>query len=263
MARILRFSWLAFRGVLAVIFVLGVIETAQGAPQALKWFKDAGVTQSPTLGVILAGLAVVLVGLVALGPERVKRWAALARGELTPPTHGRLRVERLPDTLRAPPITPPPLEVSESEAHRIAATRDQGLAAYRVFPEQKREEAKKPAPSPVLTPKFSQWLQRQYERGKDECYKINLVRTEVLTAMGGMAAIGPSFNLSELTNSANHWAKGLRSGLKNAGFMDAAAAVAGSAPSASGSPTSGDCDRLKAYVEARMKVIQNVLKGAS
>lgn len=79
MARILRLLWLALRGLLAAIFVVGLLETVQGAPNAIDWLADAGVTKSPTLGVILAAIALVVVGLTALGPVRVKRWLALAR----------------------------------------------------------------------------------------------------------------------------------------------------------------------------------------
>lgn len=64
-----------------MIFVLGVIETAEGAPQAVRGLKDAGVTQPHTLGPILAAVITVIAVLVALGPERVKRWWALAHGQ--------------------------------------------------------------------------------------------------------------------------------------------------------------------------------------
>jgi hypothetical protein len=98
MRRILRLSWLLVRGLLGVIFVLGVIETALGAPSAIKWLKDAGVTHSQTLGLVLAVVVSFIFGLTALGPERVKHWLALARGQDEPP-----------------PLVPPNAEPQKSE----------------------------------------------------------------------------------------------------------------------------------------------------
>lgn len=116
---------------------------------------------------------------------------------------------------------------------------------------------------PTLTPETRKWLARQHERGKDETYKINLVRAELLTAIGGLGLVSSSMKLDALTNSANSWAKGLHSSLTKAGVTDAAASVSGSAPSVSGAPTSGDCDRLRDYLEVRMRVIRDVLGSAS
>jgi hypothetical protein len=111
-------AWLSIRGLLGVSVVLGLIETAQGAPSVVKGLKDAGVTQPHTLAVILAAAVTLILGLVfallALGPERVKHWLALARGQDSPvgavtapelqpqaPTEGESFAERFPGIHRA------------------------------------------------------------------------------------------------------------------------------------------------------------------
>jgi hypothetical protein len=118
-------------------------------------------------------------------------------------------------------------------------------------------------PPPALAPQFREWLEHEYERGKDEVYKINLGRGEILQAIGPLGHVTTGMKLSALAGSAEQWAKGLRRRLDDEGYTDAAKVAAGSPPSTSGDPTTGDFDRLKRYVEARMNEIQAVLKGAA
>jgi hypothetical protein len=84
-----------------------------------------------------------------------------------------------------------------------------------------------------------------------------------LSALHPITQIVPGLNLQALTISVGLWANELRGGLDNEGYTDAAEIVAGSPPSASRTPTTADCDRLKAYVEARMSVIRDLLGGGS
>ena len=76
---------------------------ALGAPSAVKWLSDAGITTSHAFGIVLSAVAALLLGGVALGPERVKRGWALARGQESAPA---------PPTSTPPPqgvYTRPPL----------------------------------------------------------------------------------------------------------------------------------------------------------
>lgn len=86
MRRVLRLLWLSTRTLFGAFALLGLIETLQGAPSAVRWLEDAGVTQPHVLGPILVVVASIILGLVALGPERVRRWLALARGQEPPPS---------------------------------------------------------------------------------------------------------------------------------------------------------------------------------
>lgn len=61
--------------------VVGLFETVQGAPAFVDALADAGITRPHPLGVVLAALGSVVLGLVALGPERTRRYLALARGQ--------------------------------------------------------------------------------------------------------------------------------------------------------------------------------------
>lgn len=65
--------------------------------------------------------------------------------------------------------------------------------------------------------------------------------------------------LVEATGSVASWAKGLHEGLSRAGNTEAAAVFAPSPPFAAADPTSGDYDQLGAFVETRMKVLEELL----
>lgn len=69
----------------SAVFGLGLVETAQGAPSAVKWLDEAGVGQPQTVGLILALAITVIFGAIALGPARLKHWLAVARGEEATP----------------------------------------------------------------------------------------------------------------------------------------------------------------------------------
>jgi hypothetical protein len=62
-----------------------------------------------------------------------------------------------------------------------------------------------------------------------------------------------------LTSAGASWAKGLHEGLSQAGHAEAAAVFALSPPFAATDPTTDDCDRLGEYVEARMKLLQDLI----
>jgi hypothetical protein len=79
-ARILRFLRLAGKFVFGVVALVGLIETARGAPETAKWLNDAGLTGTHTLGMVVAAMIASIFGLLFAGPERVKRWWLLARG---------------------------------------------------------------------------------------------------------------------------------------------------------------------------------------
>ncbi len=75
--RVLRFLGKAFVGGLGL---LGLIETARGAPETARWLSDLGLADAHSLNVLLAiGVSVICAVLLA-GPERIKHWLALAHG---------------------------------------------------------------------------------------------------------------------------------------------------------------------------------------
>jgi hypothetical protein len=113
MVRTLRVVWLMCRGLLGVFFLAGLVETVQGAPHAAEWLADAGVAESRTLGVILAAIVLVIVGLVALGPVRVKHWLAVARGHEPAQT--------MPSRQSTSSETSKPMPLAERERDALAA----------------------------------------------------------------------------------------------------------------------------------------------
>jgi hypothetical protein len=65
--------------------------------------------------------------------------------------------------------------------------------------------------------------------------------------------------LVDLAGSVARWAHGLHDGLSKAGLAEAAAVFAHSPPLPATDPTTGDCDRLGEYVEARMQALAELL----
>ncbi len=69
--------------------------------------------------------------------------------------------------------------------------------------------------------------------------------------------------LVDLTGWAASWANGLHDGLSRAGYGETAAVFAVSPPFAATDPTTRDCDQLGEYVQARMRVLQDLLAADS
>jgi hypothetical protein len=65
--------------------------------------------------------------------------------------------------------------------------------------------------------------------------------------------------LVNLTGSVASWAQGLHDGLSGAGNTEAAAVFVPSPPFAATDPTTGDYEQLGDFVEARMKVLEELL----
>jgi hypothetical protein len=165
------------------------------------------------------------------------------------------------------PERPQSGELSDTDRRRTARETEQRMARtirdplLRALDESNRAAAQEPAPEPrrVLSPESRRRLEREHERGKDELHKIAVGRVEVLAAIGPMGHFTTEMKLKAISDGIQQWAAGLRKGLANAGYTDAAALVAGNASTASGHPTSGDYDRLRQFVEDRMTVIQELL----
>lgn len=244
MARALRISWLSFRGLLALTFVLGLIETAQGAPGAVKWLRDAGITQSHTLGVVLAATATIIVGLVALGPERVKHWSAIARGQ--PPA---------PSAAPKRPVSAP----SHRPAREIPA---------RVIPGAQREQSKHEATGELraeqLSPELRAWLSHERERGTEFGISINKQKRRlagessfILDSLS-MFTPDPTAMLRRLTERAAAWSVKVQHRLI-AELPLKSDAFDGKPPPAHPDPTQGDFDRLAGYIEQRVEVLKAIL----
>lgn len=59
--------------------LLNFVETVQGAPQAVHALSKVGVAHPQTLGIALSAAAALILGLLALGPDRVRRgWDAIS-----------------------------------------------------------------------------------------------------------------------------------------------------------------------------------------
>ena len=67
--------------------------------------------------------------------------------------------------------------------------------------------------------------------------------------------------LVNLTGSVARWGNGLCDGLNKVGHVETAALFAIGPPFAATDPTTDDCDHLGEYVEAHMKVLQDLLAG--
>jgi hypothetical protein len=65
----------------ALFALLGLIETIQGAPEAVDALSKAGVASPQMLGIVLSAIVVLILGLVALGPHRVRHWLSSILGE--------------------------------------------------------------------------------------------------------------------------------------------------------------------------------------
>ncbi|HME03422.1 MAG TPA: hypothetical protein VKG38_10390 [Solirubrobacteraceae bacterium] len=68
--------------------------------------------------------------------------------------------------------------------------------------------------------------------------------------------------LVNLTGSVARWANGLGDGLNKVGHAETASLFAIGPPFAATDPTTGDCDQLAEYVEARMKALHDLLADA-
>jgi hypothetical protein len=65
--------------------------------------------------------------------------------------------------------------------------------------------------------------------------------------------------LVNLTGSVARWGNGLHDGFSKVGHAETAAVFALSPPFATTDPTTDDCDHLGEYVEARVKVLHDLL----
>jgi hypothetical protein len=65
----------------ALFALLNFVETIQGAHQAVKALSEVGVAHPQALGIALSAGAALILGLIALGPDRVRRgWCAISGG---------------------------------------------------------------------------------------------------------------------------------------------------------------------------------------
>ncbi|MGO9319718.1 MAG: hypothetical protein ACLQBY_02785 [Solirubrobacteraceae bacterium] len=111
----------------------------------------------------------------------------------------------------------------------------------------------------TLTPEFRAWLQREHQRGGRELEQIMGQRRLLLAHSHGLERFAIRMALVALTGSAVSWTKGVHDGLDEAGHAEAAATFAAGPPFAATDPTTDDCDQLGSYVQAHMRVLQDLL----
>jgi hypothetical protein len=106
------------------------------------------------------------------------------------------------------------------------------------------------------------WLQTERERGRNELARIATQRRVLQTDAHGLGRFAQRMAFVDVTGSVAAWATALQDALAEAGDAEGAATLASSPPFAAGQPTAGDCDRLAAYVEARLALIEDLLGRA-
>jgi hypothetical protein len=95
----------------------------------------------------------------------------------------------------------------------------------------------------------------------EEVETIAIERRLLLTETHGLERFTRRMALVELTGVVAGWARAVHDRLCEAGHAEAAAAFALSPPFAGSEPTTSDCDRLGGYVEAGMRVLQDLLSA--
>jgi len=118
-------------------------------------------------------------------------------------------------------------------------------------------------PAPPPTPEFMAWLAHEQAWGRHALRAIAARRRSLLVDSHGLEQFAIRMAIVDLTGAVARWAGGLHDGLSRARQARAAAAFAASPPFAAADPTTGDCDRLAAYVEERMELLEDLLSGAS
>ena len=86
-------------------------------------------------------------------------------------------------------------------------------------------------------------------------------RRQLLTDTHALGQFTKRMALVDLTGSVASWARGVHDVLSKADHAEAAAVFALSPPFAASNPTSGDYDRLEQHVEARMQVLEDLLRA--
>jgi len=116
-------------------------------------------------------------------------------------------------------------------------------------------------PNPQVTPQFRAWLEREHAWGREAVRAIARQRLLLLAQTHGLERFAIRMALVNLTGSVAEWCNGLRDGLNNVGHAETAAVFTIGPPFAATDPTADDCDHLREYVEARMKVLEDLLAG--
>lgn len=115
-------------------------------------------------------------------------------------------------------------------------------------------------PTPPSKP-LAAWIEQERRWGGLATQAIARQRREVSRQRSGLERFATRMSLVDLTGSVARWADGLRGGLERAGHLDAAARFAASPPFAAADPTGADCDRLTEYVQARVEILDRLLRG--
>jgi hypothetical protein len=114
-------------------------------------------------------------------------------------------------------------------------------------------------PTPPLTPQLRAWVEHERVRGAQVVRAIMRQRGLIRSDTHGLEQFTMRMALVNLTGSVASWANGLHDGLSKTGNLDAARVFAVSPPFAATDPTTGDYDQLGDFVEARTKVLQELL----
>jgi hypothetical protein len=110
-----------------------------------------------------------------------------------------------------------------------------------------------------MTPELRAWLERERVWGARALRAIARRGGQFHADGHGLERFSARMALIELTGSVAKWAHGLHDGLDRSGHPEAAAPFAVAPPFVATDPTSGDCERLGEYVEARLEVLRDLL----
>jgi hypothetical protein len=109
-----------------------------------------------------------------------------------------------------------------------------------------------------IDPQFRAWVERERAWGARAVAAIDRGARESSDATG-LERFATRMAIVELTGSVARWANGVNAGLCRAGCAEAAAAFARTPPVAGAPPTPDDYHRLDEYVQARLKVLVELL----
>lgn len=256
-------------GVLSAIPVRVRSYLLQGAGAAL--LLGLGIVLGKTLAWVLIAGAVVVIALMALAtwfdqrePQRgkAKRFAPLPKTDEHKSAPKRAAAQEAlasPDPGSAfPPVSPD----DAARVGRISELRKREPDDIKQPPtvEPRVAAAHRVVQMPI-TPQATRWLRHQRERGQDELHKIAEARKALLARKSPFGLTEVDLALTALTRSVTAWSDALSSGLKRMGLTDAAETVADKPPEsvAPNNPTTGDYDRLSAYVKARTDLLWRLL----
>jgi hypothetical protein len=110
-----------------------------------------------------------------------------------------------------------------------------------------------------LTPEFRTWLDHERAWARYALRAITDRRELSAAEVHPMERFGLRMSVVNLTGAVAHWAHGLCAGLEKVGHVDGLEVLAAGPPFSSADITQEDFDRLEAFVESGVSLIEVVL----